>query len=397
MKPLLPLTLFALSLGACAAPPAADLPPSAPPAATPAPAEGEFLPGGAFMVDDALSAGPNTAVSITTDSAEAVRLRYERGTEETLEWPGGGSGEAVLLNHYGQQVWALREGDPAQRVTVPAGTYRLAVRNLDTDMATLTRSLDAAGAALSIERLGDAAAPGMSRGPDARIEAAMQQPSVNLIREFIWDMNLEGRTYDSLQVYEAYLRNLNLDRVKVASGQMTLGQGKVIDVTMRQAEMPKAYFNSAIFSGVDMTEASMPEADFTRIQGFRAKMPRAALSGAKFVFADLWAADLSGADLTGANLSYAQLNLAKLPGAKLSGARLTGAVLTNANLAGADLRGADLSGARLMNADFSGADLTGVDLSRLSFPGVTVKGMRIGEEVVQETRWYNGEVPARFL
>lgn len=398
MKRMLALTLTALSLGACAVPPAAGGGPTMTTGAAIDSAADAFLPGRAFWHDAMLSAGPAAIIRLDPESADAARLRYERGTEETLEWPGSGHGEAVLLNGYGQQVWSVREGAAAQRVLVPAGLYRLVVRNLDTADVLVTRGSDGEAASLRLRRLAGAQEQAVSRAPGwahlggsrspspvggavIGIEAFLA-PSVTLVEKNIQKIDLEGRAYQSLYLERCFLYEVNLDRVRLDQGWAGFSGSYLARVTMRSAAMKGANFAEATAASIDLSDASIPGANFRLANVNGSKMVRAHLPGAEMSGARLVGADMAEADLTGARFFRADMEAAKLKGAKLDGASFSDTYLAGADLSGASLRGADLR-----DADLSGADLTGADLEGAHIAFTKVKGLRINGIVVQDDVW----------
>jgi uncharacterized protein YjbI with pentapeptide repeats len=108
------------------------------------------------------------------------------------------------------------------------------------------------------------------------------------------------------------------------------------------------------------------------------------LKGANLERAFLNNANLQGANLQGANLQRAFLYRANLQGANLQGANLQGANLQEAKLQGANLQGADLQGAKLRGANLQGADLQETHLhldehTSARFIKTNLTGARISE------------------
>ena len=73
-----------------------------------------------------------------------VPLQYERSMVETLVWEGDGQGLAELYNDHGQLLYRVKEGEPAQTVTIGAGRHTLQVRGATSDVLTMAEPEGAA-------------------------------------------------------------------------------------------------------------------------------------------------------------------------------------------------------------------------------------------------------------
>ena len=122
-----------------------------------------------------------------TASALEVPLQYDRGVVETLVWEGDGEGVAELHNTHGQLLYRVREGEPAQTVTVGAGRHTLTIRGAAADVVATPvleeassqlrrfERYDAMVAAAAAEAEAEAAAEAMgSRGPIFRYKRCDQ-------------------------------------------------------------------------------------------------------------------------------------------------------------------------------------------------------------------------------
>ena len=123
---LLAVSAAALLLTSCQAPATSP----APAAATPmAPSDAPFMAvlaeGGPAL--PALRELDAVAIEAPLRAPLTMTVEYRRGVEEEVSWEGTGHGVAELKNQYGQLVYRVKEGEPARRLTVPAGSYTLTI------------------------------------------------------------------------------------------------------------------------------------------------------------------------------------------------------------------------------------------------------------------------------
>ena len=141
----------------------------------------------------------------------------------------------------------------------------------------------------------------------------------------------------------------------------------------------RAYFQNAVWPGVDLRELRIMGADLSRSNLGRAQLDRARADGAVFQAASLPGASLmeivaTGSDFTHANLAGANLQSASLEDARMSHAQLCSANLNNGFLRGADLTGSSFVGASLRHATLFGATLAGTDFTSADLEGTDLHG-----------------------
>lgn len=190
-------------------------------------------------------------------------------------------------------------------------------------------------------------------------------------------VELDGRTFDNVDIQGANLRGASLNRAELQHADMSYADLRGAD--LREAKLNQATLRRANLHAADLTSARLTDQAILDGASLHvARLDQADLRGASLIGADLQSASLVRADLSGADLTDANLTSADLRGAKLIGAKMDRVLLHNANLSGADLSDARLNDSTAMGADFTGAMVTEEQLIHAERLG----GAKFGNETV---------------
>ena len=153
------------------------------------------------------------------------------------------------------------------------------------------------------------------------------------------------------------------------------GERNFQGVQLRREDLHGLNLEGANFSGADFTEANLRD---TNLQG-------ANFQGAYCNGADLSSANLAKANFQGASLIKTYLIKANLQGANLEEALCTGAFLTRANLQEAHLNGTYFNGASLTGADFTQAKYNNKTRFDATFNPTKAGLKKVGEVAIAVT------------
>jgi uncharacterized protein YjbI with pentapeptide repeats len=143
-------------------------------------------------------------------------------------------------------------------------------------------------------------------------------------------------------------------------------------------------------SGYNLTALSGKAAIFYGLDMEGVQLQGAHLEGADLRNCNLKRADLRGAKLVGAKLSGSDLREAQMGPLLLGADRVLPTDMTRAELKNADLTAADLRHAVLIDADVSRANFTGALLRQADFSGVSRRGVRGLDDIIEDSGRENG-------
>jgi uncharacterized protein YjbI with pentapeptide repeats len=181
-------------------------------------------------------------------------------------------------------------------------------------------------------------------------------------------VNLDGADLRSARLMGARIRQITKARMDEIALQRSDITTRLIDCSLKKANLDGSNLHSATLECCDLTGASLRGITSSKLQAPGTLFCQVNLEGSSLEQGQLRQADCRGACFRKARLSQADLSGANLQQADLREADLSAINLWGADLSGADLRGAflsdaDLSGAIVADANFEGALLAGVKLA----------------------------------